>query len=79
SSLTEYARLSRLKFENGSVSYLQVLDAERSLFSAQLALVQAQVDLLKSRIDLYRSFAGGWVALADSIPSLRKRNRRNQG
>lgn len=71
-SLTDYARLSRLKFENGGVSYLQVLDAERSLFSAQLALVQAQVDLLKSRIDLYRSFAGGWVALADSIPSVKK-------
>ena len=72
SSLTEYARLSRLKFENGSVGYLQVLDAERSLFSAQLALVQTQVDLLKSRIALYRSFAGGWVTLADPIHGVKK-------
>ena len=71
-SLADYARLSRLKFDNGSVSYLQVLDAARSLFSAQLALVQAQVDLLRSRIDLYRSFAGGWIALVDSSSNSKK-------
>lgn len=60
-SLTEYTRLSRLTFESGTTSYLQVLDAERTLFSAQLDLVQTHVNLLTSTIDLYRAFAGDWV------------------
>lgn len=59
--LTEYARLSRLTFESGTTSYLQVLDAERTLFSAQLDLVRTHVNLLTSTIDLYRAFAGDWV------------------
>ena len=35
-------RLADLRYRNGAASYLDVLDAQRSLFVAQLALVQAQ-------------------------------------
>ncbi|MBE0583921.1 MAG: efflux transporter outer membrane subunit [Desulfofustis sp.] len=59
--LSEYARLSRLTFESGSTTYLQVLDAERALFSAQLNLIQTKVNVLDSTIKLYRSLAGEWI------------------
>lgn len=59
--LSEYARLSRLTFENGSNTYLQVLDAERALFSAQLNLIQTKVNVLDSTIKFYRSLAGEWI------------------
>ena len=36
-ALEEYSRLSRLQFEAGTSNYLQVLDADRSLFSGRLA------------------------------------------
>ena len=58
--LTEYARLSRLSFESGSSGYLQVLDAERTLFSAQLDLIQTKVNVHDSTIELYRALAGEW-------------------
>ncbi len=59
--LTEYARLSKLTFESGNSTYLQVLDAERALFAAHLDIVQAKVNLLSSAVDLYRSLAGEWA------------------
>ncbi len=37
-----YARLARLRFEGGYTSYIEVLDAERSLFNAQLSYAQTQ-------------------------------------
>jgi len=35
---TSYARLARLRYENGYTSYIEVLDAEQRLFSSQLQL-----------------------------------------
>ena len=37
-ALAEYARLARLRYDNGYTSYIEVLDAERSLFEAQIEL-----------------------------------------
>jgi multidrug efflux system outer membrane protein len=60
-SLREYARLSRLKFDNGYAGYLEVLYAENELFSAELAAVQTQFDRYAQLIDAYKSMGGGWV------------------
>ena len=49
------------RYEGGVSSYLEVLDAQRSLFSAQLSLVQVQVQYLVATVDLYRALGGGWV------------------
>ncbi len=65
-ALERYARLSRLKFENGSSSYLQVLDAERTLFAARLSKAQTATAVLVSYVNVYKSLAGGWVEMADS-------------
>ncbi|MGB7480651.1 MAG: efflux transporter outer membrane subunit, partial [Burkholderiaceae bacterium] len=55
----ERLKLSELRYENGVASSLDVLDAERELFSAQQALVQARLLRLTNAIDLYRALGGG--------------------
>jgi len=55
-------RLARLRYENGVASYLDLLDAQRSLFTAQQALVQARLARLQNQVQLYRSLGGGWTA-----------------
>ena len=41
-SLRNYARIARLRYDNGYTSYIEVLDAERSLFNAELSYTQTQ-------------------------------------
>jgi NodT family efflux transporter outer membrane factor (OMF) lipoprotein len=53
-------RLARLRYDNGVASYLDLLDAQRSLFAAQQALVQARLARLQNQVQLYRSLGGGW-------------------
>ncbi|SNS42447.1 outer membrane protein, multidrug efflux system [Noviherbaspirillum humi] len=52
-------KLADQRFRNGISSSLDVLDAERELFSAQQSLVQAQLLRLTNSVDLYRSLGGG--------------------
>ncbi|MEI7673724.1 MAG: efflux transporter outer membrane subunit, partial [Deltaproteobacteria bacterium] len=66
-ALEEYARLSRLQFEAGTSNYLQVLDADRSLFSVRLAVNQTRSDLLTTMVALYKSMGGGWITEADKL------------
>ena len=54
-------RLANLRYENGYSSYLEVLDAQRNLFNAELQQVQLQSARLRAVVDLYRSLGGGWV------------------
>lgn len=56
----EYSRIARLQFEAGTTDYLQVLDADRSLFSGQLSLVQSQADVLVALVTVYKAMGGGW-------------------
>ena len=53
-------RLARLRYEGGVSSYLDLLDAQRSLFTAQQALVQARLARLQNQVQLYRALGGGW-------------------
>jgi len=54
-------RLARLRYENGVASYLDLLDAQRALFTAQTALVQSRLQSLQNQVQLYRSLGGGWT------------------
>jgi multidrug efflux system outer membrane protein len=56
----EATRLSRLRFNAGSVDLLIVLDAERQALAARDALVQAQVGQAVALVSVYRSLGGGW-------------------
>ncbi len=59
-ALSESVRLSNLRYRGGLDSYLQVLDAERNLFSGQLTLAQLRLLELESVVQLYRALGGGW-------------------
>lgn len=61
-ALSESSRLSRLRYQGGLDSYLQVLDAERNLFQGQLVLSELRLSVLNSFVQLYRALGGGWQA-----------------
>ncbi len=54
--------LAQERYENGVSSYLDVLDAQRRLFTARLSLVQVERQYLVSAVDLYKALGGGWNA-----------------
>ncbi len=59
---TERARLAKLRYDNGSAAFLEVLDAQRDLLGAQQQLVQARRALLSSQVALYAALGGGTLA-----------------
>jgi multidrug efflux system outer membrane protein len=60
-TLEDTVRLSELRYRGGLDSYLQVLDAQRNLFTGQLALAQLRLAERQSVVDIYRSLGGGWT------------------
>lgn len=66
-ALQTYSRLARNQYDAGTTGYLQVLDANRSLFVSQLDYVQTQTLVLTNLINVYRALGGGWVDEADQI------------
>lgn len=61
-------RLADLRYRNGAASYLDVLDAQRSLFTAQQAVVQVQALQLQNQVTLYKVLGGGWTEAAAARP-----------
>jgi multidrug efflux system outer membrane protein len=69
-ALQSYARLARLRYDEGYASFLEVLDADRSLFNVELSYTAGQNTLFRSLIDIYKSMGGGWVTMAaDGMPA----------
>ena len=68
-ALKEYARIARLRYDNGYTSFIEVLDAERSLFSSELTYAQTQGTLFQALVNLYKAVGGGWVVEADKLTS----------
>ena len=58
--LQESVRLSNMRYKGGTTAYLEVLDGQRSLFSAELTLAEARGSEYQSLVQLYRSLGGGW-------------------
>lgn len=54
-------RLAQLRYTQGASSYLDALDAERALFTAQQALIQVQTQYAQNTVSLYRALGGGWA------------------
>ena len=52
--------LSNQLYNAGYASYLDVIQAQQLLFSAQVALSQAQSDQLTAVVNLYSALGGGW-------------------
>jgi NodT family efflux transporter outer membrane factor (OMF) lipoprotein len=57
---TQRVKLAQLRYDNGVASYLDLLDAQRTLFADQQVLVQARSAQLQNQVQLYKSLGGGW-------------------
>jgi outer membrane protein, multidrug efflux system len=53
-------KLSDLRYRNGVASYLDLLDAQRSLFAARQQVVQTRLAQLQNQVSLYQALGGGW-------------------
>ena len=53
-------RLSNIRYQNGSASYLEVLTSETNYFAAELTLAQAQLNERLALVQLYSALGGGW-------------------
>ncbi|AXT45952.1 MULTISPECIES: efflux transporter outer membrane subunit [Chromobacterium] len=65
-ALNKSLRLANLRYDNGYASYLDVLDAQRNSFQAELGLVSAKLDQLNAVVGLYKALGGGWETPAKS-------------
>ena len=59
SALARATELAELRYAQGDIAYLDLLDARRSLFQAQIDLVAAQRDALLNTVDLALAVGGG--------------------
>jgi multidrug efflux system outer membrane protein len=57
-------RIARSRHAGGYASFLEELDAQRTLFTADLGLVQLRTRRLVAAVDLYRALGGGWSGAA---------------
>lgn len=56
----KYVELARLQYINGVINYLDVLDAQRQYFDAQIGLSNAIRDEYIALVQLYKALGGGW-------------------
>ncbi len=60
-ALRRALKLADSRYATGVASYLEVLDAQRSLFDAELALSQAELLQLTASVQLYKALGGSWT------------------
>jgi multidrug efflux system outer membrane protein len=66
-ALREYARLARLQYTGGYAPYSTVLQAEQTLFPAELNLASTKASTFASAVNTYKAMGGGWVDTADRM------------
>ena len=58
----ETLRIAHNRYRNGYASYLEELDAQRTLYNADVNRLQLKTRILTASVDLYRAMGGGWAA-----------------
>ena len=58
------ARLSLIQYREGSVSHLNVIDADRSVLQQQRVAVQLDAERARATVNLIRAMGGGWSLAA---------------
>ena len=61
-ALKDSLRLAELRYKNGYSSYLEVLNAQRDLWQAQVTVIDTQRAHLSAVVSLYKAVGGGWDA-----------------
>src|SRR5438552_4184216 len=64
-ALRRFRDLADLRCREGATTYLEVANAELSLFNAPVAYVATQAQLFQSYANLYKAIGGGWVEEAE--------------
>lgn len=62
-----YLQMARLRYDEGYISFIEVLDSERSLFSIETVQAQTQGSVFNSLVNLYKALGGGWVIEAEDM------------
>ncbi len=57
---TDARRLADIRYRGGATSYLEVLDSDTRMFSAELGVTDAELRELLSLVRVYRALGGGW-------------------
>ncbi|WP_431102988.1 efflux transporter outer membrane subunit [Roseateles noduli] len=68
-STQEALRIAQNRFRAGYSTYLEVLDAQRTLFLTEQQAVQIRADILVANVNLFKALGGGWQP--DSPPRAR--------
>lgn len=56
----KYAQLAYMQYNRGAINYIDVLDASRRYFEAQVGLSNAVRDEYLALVNLYKALGGGW-------------------
>jgi outer membrane protein, multidrug efflux system len=76
-ALSSGLTLATNRFRAGYAPYLEQLDAQRALLSAELSLIQIEADQLSNRVVLFQAMGGGYVegrhSAADDKASMLRR------
>jgi len=54
------ADLAAIRYREGTVDFLVLLDAQRERLAAEDAQAQAEVDLYRGIVAIYKALGGGW-------------------
>ena len=65
-------KLSRMRYNLGVTSYLEVLESERTLFNVELNLSETKQLTLNSFIKLYKALGGGWISKEEYVQDKNK-------
>jgi multidrug efflux system outer membrane protein len=66
-ALQSYAKFAQMRYDEGQVSYIEVLDSERRLFDAELLYTQSMNEVYASLVELYKVMGGGWIQQAEAV------------
>lgn len=67
SALADFERLAKLQYDGGYVPYSTVLQAQQTLFPAELSLAALRAQVLTSSADIYTAMGGGWIDEAGKL------------
>jgi outer membrane protein, multidrug efflux system len=65
--------LSKMRYDKGVTSYLEVLDTERTLFDVGLELSELKQQFLNAYVKLYKALGGGWLTKSEMEAEAKKK------
>jgi multidrug efflux system outer membrane protein len=71
SALSRATELAELRYQQGDIAYLELLDVRRGLYQAQINLVAAHRDSLLNTVDLALAMGGGLGERAEPVSARR--------